>query len=324
MIRDDLAKAFIILLAPALMLSWPNAVACQDVGTAPPLSSQSQPSPTKMTAVPVQIAPGDLLEISVFDVPEMTQQVRVGSDGKVQLALLGSTSLAGLTGQQAAEMIARELHDRNLLVRPQVNVLIKESTTQGVSVLGEVQRPGIYQVLGPRTVLDMISMAGGLTNLADTRITIKHRSEAENSVTFSLKNDDPKTSLATDVQVFPGDLVIVPRAGIVYVLGDVARPGGFVMQDSGKITLLQALAQAGSVLTTAAANHAVLLRKSDKGYVSSKPHVDKIARGQEPDFELHANDILFIPSSRVKSAVRNTTSIASSIGTASIYAIIHP
>jgi polysaccharide export outer membrane protein len=324
MIRDLLGKAVFVLLAPALILAWPNVAVAQDAGAATALNSQ--PSPQKMAAVPVQIAPGDLLDISVFDVPELTQQVRVGADGKVELALLGSTSLAGLTGQQAAEMIARELHDHNFLVQPQVNVLIRESSTQGVSVLGEVQHPGIYTILGPRTVLDVISMAGGLTNVADTRITIKHRSEQENSVTVRLKNDDPKASLAMDVQVYPGDLVMVPRAGVVYVLGDVARPGGFVMQDSGKITLLQALAQAGSVLTTAAANHAVLLRKSDEGYVSSNLEVNKIARGKEPDVELHANDIVFIPNSRLKSAARgagSVASIASMIGTTSIYAIVH-
>jgi polysaccharide export outer membrane protein len=273
--------------------------------------------------VPVRIAPGDLLEISVFDIPEMTQQVRVGADGKAQLALLGSTPLAGLTGQQATETIARELHDRNFLVRPQVNVLIKESTSQGVSVVGEVQHPGIYQISGPHTLLDVVSMAGGLTNVADTKITIKHRSANEDSVTITLKNEDAKTSLAMDVQVYPGDLVVVPRAGIVYVLGAVARPGGFVMQDSGKITLLQAMAQAGSSNSNAATNHTVLLRKVGSEYVTTKLHVGKIARGQEQDIELHANDIVFVPNDRLKDALHNSESIATSVGSASIYALVH-
>jgi len=321
MIRHQLEAFVCALLVLAVMLAWAGPVRAQNTGAIVPVNSSS--STTRAVAVPVQIAAGDLLEISVFDVPEMTQQVRVGADGKAQLALLGNTPLAGLTGQQAAETIARELHDRNFLVGPQVNVLIKESTSQGVSVVGEVQRPGIYQIAGPRTLLDVVSMAGGLTNVADTRITIKHRSAAEDSVTVALKNDDAKKSLAMDVQVYPGDLVVVPRAGIVYVLGAVARPGGFVMQDSGKITLLQALAQAGSASTTAAANNTVLMRKNGDEYVSSKVHVARIARGQEQDVELHANDILFIPTSRVKDALRSTESVASSIGAASIYAIVH-
>jgi len=321
MIRHQLETFVCILLVLTVMLAWANPVWAQNTGAATPVNSSS--ATTKVIAVPVRIAPGDLLEISVFDVPELAQQVRVGADGTAQLALIGNTPLAGLTGQQAAETIARELHDRNFLVRPQVNVLIKESTSQGVSVVGEVQHPGIYQVTGPRTLLDVVSMAGGLTNVADTRITIKHRSATEDSVTITLKNDDAKTSLAMDVQVYPGDLVVVPRAGIVYVLGAVARPGGFVMQDSGKITLLQALAQAGSASTTAAANHAVLLRKAGDEYVTSQLHLARISRGQEQDVELHANDIVFIPNNRLKDALRNTESIASSIGAASIYAIVH-
>src|SRR5208283_2270810 len=95
---------------------------------------------------------------------------------KVGLALIGSTSVGGLTAQEAADKIAGELRDRKFLLHPQVNLLIKEYASQGVSVVGEVQHPGIYQVLGPRTLLDIISMAGGLTNAADTRVTVKRRS----------------------------------------------------------------------------------------------------------------------------------------------------
>ena len=322
MIRHQLRTTVRIALVVLVGLAWANAEAAQEgAAVAPPHSPSSG---AQIPAASTPIAPGDLLEISVFDVPEMTQQVRVGSDGKAQLALIGTIQVAGLTVQQAAEAIARGLQDGKFLVRPQVNVLVKESTTEGVSVLGEVQHPGIYTILGSRSLLDVISMAGGLTNVADTRITIKHRSAEGASTTVSLRNDDVKTSVASDVQVSHGDLVLVPRAGIVYILGDVTRPGGFVMQDSGKITLLQALAQAGSFLSTAAADHAVLLRKGEEGYESSKLNINKIARGQEPDFELHANDIVFVPNSRLKSAIRTTTSIASSIGTASIYAIIHP
>src|SRR5215471_7964375 len=186
---------------------------------------KSQPSPTKETPVAIKIGPGDLLHISVFDVPEMTQEVRVGANGKAELALIGDIALAGLTGDEAEERIASELRNRKLLLRPQVNVLVKEFATQGVSVMGEVQHPGIYQVLGARTLLDLISMAGGLTSVADTRITVKRRGGAQEEVVAKLKTDDAETSLANNVQIYPGDLILVPRAGIVYVLGDVNRPG---------------------------------------------------------------------------------------------------
>jgi polysaccharide export outer membrane protein len=145
----------------------------------------------------------------------------------------------------------------------------------------------------------------------------------EDKIVVKLKTDDPATSLANNVQIYPGDLILVPRAGIVYVLGDVNRPGGFVMQDSGTITLLQALAQAGGASKTASLNKAVLMRKNAQGYLSTKLHVGRIERGQDPDLELHANDILFVPNNRLKNVLSGTQNVASSIGSASIYAVVH-
>jgi polysaccharide export outer membrane protein len=281
-----------------------------------------QTSSSKQIPVSLKIAPGDLLHITVFDVPEMTQEVRVGANGKAQLALIGDIALAGMTGQEAGKTIARELRNKKLLLSPQVNVLVKEFATQGVSVSGEVQHPGVYQVLGSRTLLDLISMAGGLTNVADTRITVQRRGAAEEKITVKLKTDDPETSLANNVQVYPGDLILVPRAGIVYVLGEVNRPGGFVMQDSGKITLLQALAQAGGASKSASLSKAVLMRKNAQGYATTKLHVGKIEKDENPDLELHANDILFVPNNRLKNVLSGTQSVASAIGSASIYAVV--
>lgn len=303
------------------------ALMCVVVNAVTPGAEQDpqtgQTSSTKQIPVSLKIAPGDLLHITVFDVPEMTQEVRVGANGKAQLALIGDVALAGMTGQEAAETIARELRNKKLLISPQVNVLVKEFASQGISVSGEVQHPGVYQILGSRTLLDLISMAGGLTNVADTRITVQRRGAAEEKVTVKLKTDDPETSLANNVQVYPGDLILVPRAGIVYVLGDVNRPGGFVMQDSGKITLLQALAQAGGASKSASLSKAVLMRKNAEGYATTKLHVGNIEKGEDPDLELHANDILFVPNNRLKNAISGTQSVITSIGSASIYAIVH-
>ena len=319
--RHQLDTSLCLPLVLAVALAWASSTVAQNGAGAAPLNRP--PSAAKTVAMPVPIASGDLLEITVFDVPELTQQVRIGADGKAQLALIGNTLLAGLTGQEAAELIARQLREGNFVRQPQVNVLIKEFSSQGVSVMGEVQHPGVYQVLGARTLLDVISLAGGLTNVADSRITIKHRTGAEENVTVKLKNDDAPSSLASDVQIYPGDLVMAPRAGVVYVLGDVNRPGGFVMQDNGKITLLQALAQAGGATTTASVNHAVLLRKNGDGYVTNKLQVGRISRGQDGDVELHPNDIVFLPNNRLKSGLRSAENVATSLGSASIYAVVH-
>lgn len=292
--------------------------------TAAPATPGNPPSSSShLTALATPIAPGDLLEVSVFDTPELTQQVRVGADGRAELALLGNVPLAGLTAQQASEKIADELRQRQLLLRPQVNVLIKESASQGVSVMGEVEHPGMYPLLGPRSLLDVLSMAGGLTKVADTTVSIKRRNRPQGDVTVKLNNNDAHMTLGNDVQIYPGDLVMVPRAGIVYVLGAVNRPGGFVIQENGQITLLQALAQAGGATSVASVNHAVLLRKNGGGYVSNKLHVGKIEQGQVHDVELHPDDVVFIPSNKLKNFLHDTQDVAASIGSASIYAIVH-
>jgi polysaccharide export outer membrane protein len=189
--------------------------------------------------------------------------------------------------------------------------------------VGEVEHPGMYPLLGPRSLLDVLSLAGGLTKVADTKVSIKRRDRPQGDVTVKLNNNDARVSLADDVQIYPGDLVVVPRAGIVYVLGAVNRPGGFVIQENGEITLLQALAQAGGATASASVNHTVLLRKNGRAYVSNKLHVGKIEQGQESDVELHADDVVFIPTNRLKNVLHETQDVASSIGSASIYAIVH-
>jgi polysaccharide export outer membrane protein len=327
MMRHQIKQSLWVLLVLAVMhvaLGPPTTHAQQVPANGQVATPQAtQPPGSGQASATIKIGPGDLLEITVFDVPEMTQQVRVGADGKAELQLIGTTALAGLTAQEAGERIAHELRDQKFLLQPQVNVMVKEFASQGVSVMGEVQHPGVYQVLGPRSLLDVISMAGGLTNVADTRVTVKRRSGTENKLTVKLRTDDPDTSLSNNVQVYPGDLVLVPRAGIVYVMGNVNRPGGFVMQDSGKITLLQALAQAGGTSKNASLSKAVLLRKSARGYISHKLDVGRIERGQGEDLELGTNDILFIPSNGFKNALSGTQNIATSIGSAAIYAVVH-
>lgn len=305
----------LLLLAAALPLA--RSAAAQAL----PDASTFTVRPSRQgAAVPVPIASGDLLNVSVYDSPELTQKVRVEADGVVQLALIGPTKVAGLTALQAADLIAHQLQNHNLLLYPQVNVLIEEYASQGVTVTGEVQRPGVYSVLGSRTLLDVISMAGGLTNIADTNITIRHRSGVEENVSANLKSDDAKTSLANNIQVYPGDLVVVPKAGIVYVLGDVNRPGGFTMQNNGKITLLQALAQAGGTNRSASMNGATLLRKTADGYVSKPVRIHDLVRGRAEDVELHASDILYVPSSVMKTVGQSTQAIVTSLGSASVYA----
>ena len=165
----------------------------------------------------------------------------------------------------------------------------------------------------------MISLAGGFTPIADSRVTIKHRGGKEDRVTVKLKGDNAQAAMDEDVQVYPGDLIVVPRAGVVYVLGDVARPGGIVMQDNGSITMVEALAQAGGANPTAAMNGAIVLHKTDTGYNREKIKLNDLVRGKTADLALSANDILFVPGSKIKYLAQNTQSVASSVVGAAVY-----
>jgi polysaccharide export outer membrane protein len=313
-------NSYIYLLLLLVACSWASLAAAQASPDVPKLSVRP---PQHAAAVPVPIASGDLLSVSVYDSPELAQKVRVEADGVVQLALLGPTKVAGLTALQAADTIAHELQNRNFLLHPQVNVLIEEYASQGVSVAGEVQHPGVYPVFGVRTLIDVISMAGGLTSSADANITIRRRTGTEEVVSASLKSDDAKTSLENNLQVYPGDLIVVPKAGIVYVLGDVGRPGGIAMQNSGKITVLEALAQAGGANRSASMNGSTLLQKTSSGYAPKQIRIGDLVHGRGEDIELHANDVLYVPNSVLKSVGQTTQAIVTSIGSASIYAAVH-
>ncbi|MBZ5671854.1 MAG: polysaccharide export protein [Acidobacteriia bacterium] len=248
----------------------------------------------------VKIGPGDLIEVNVFDEPQLTQVVRLNDLGDGTLNLIGSLHLAGLTTDQARVLIAGKLREGNYLLSPQVSVLIREYSTQGVSVLGEVKNPGVYGVVGGQHLLDVLAAAGGTTPQAGGEITIQ-RSADGSSLTVPLSKD-PHQSLSSNVQLYPGDKVIVPRAALVYVLGDVGRPGGFVMENDGRITLLQALAMAGGTTHTSSMNGSRLLRKGPAGYMDIHVELNKMLKGLEGDVQLQAGDILYIPGSAMKSA----------------------
>jgi polysaccharide export outer membrane protein len=277
------------------------------------LGSESEPQ--------VRVGPGDLLGVSVFDTPELTQTIRVNELGDASFALIGHLHVGDLTTDEARDALAHKLVDGHFLVNPQVSVLIQEYGTQGVSVLGEVQKPGVYPVLGNRTLLDIISQAGGTTMYAGSSITVKRNSDGR-LITIPLTINAANT-LISDVRLQPGDKVIIPRASLVYVLGEVGRPGGFLMQNGGRMTVLEAVALAGGQTSTASIGHARLIHKTDSGYTDTHIPLKKIMNGQEPDTELQANDILYVPNSSAKSLIyRTVPGIIQSTSSAAIYGAI--
>lgn len=269
----------------------------------------------------LRVGAGDLLTVTVFDMPELTQNVRVNDVGDASFAFIGPLHVAGLTPDQTRDAIATSLRDGNFVLHPQVAVLIQEYGTQGVSVLGQVQKPGVYPVLGSRTLLDVISQAGGTTTLAGSSVTIKRH--ADGAILTIPLTRNAEQSLASDVQLLPGDKVIIPRASLIYVIGDVGRPGGFVMENDGKMTVLQAVALAGGQTRTAAMRHVRLIRRKESNYSDTEVSLKKIMNGQASDVELQPEDVLYVPNSTAKSVVyRGVPSILQSASSAAVYSAV--
>lgn len=268
-------------------------------------------------AARLRIGPGDLLQLSVFDVPELAQAVRVSDTGDATLMLLGGLHLEGLTAAEAQTLIEDRLRKGDFILDPHVSIIIREYGTQGVSVLGEVRKPGVYQVLGTRNLLDIISEAGGTTPFAAQQATVKRRASQE-KLTASLSND-PAELLARDVELRPGDTVIVPKAGIVYVLGDVGRPGGYLMQNNGRISLLQAAAMAQGVNRTASRKHTRLIRKTASGVEETVLDLKQVLEGRAADPQLQPEDIVYIPPSTPKALLMRTPALMQSTASAAVY-----
>jgi polysaccharide biosynthesis transport protein len=265
------------------------------------------------------IGHGDLLHVQFYDTPEMDQHPRVDDHGFTSLLFLGRVSLAGLTPEEASSSIRDIAVSKGIMRHPQVVVSIEQYATQAVTISGEVNHPGAYPISTPRSVLDLLSMAGGIGALADRHVLIRHHDTTLPSTPYFVDNDPDQTA-ESSVRVLPGDTILVRRVGFVYILGDVARPGGYPManNESG-LYLLQAIALGGSLNKTAYLSGVKLLRKTKDGYLEIPVHLDDIQKGKCQDVPLQPDDVLFIPFSYAKSFALNATNVAASVASAALY-----
>jgi len=265
-------------------------------------------SPDPQTQAPISehpsealIGSGDLLQISIAGAPEYRYEVRVSAAGDVSLPMAGKVKLTGLSTSQAERAVERNLQEGGFFNDPQVSVFVKEYATEGIAVLGEVQHPGIYPLLGNRTLLDAISAAGGTTPKAGKSVTITDRDRPESSKTVPLSYGEGQRM--SNVALQPGDTVVVSKAGMVYVVGDVKEPTGIILE-SPHLTVLQAIAMAHGTNPTAAMKSVKLIRQAN-----SDPHeipipLDLILSAKAPDLVLQPDDIVFVPNSIAKTATR--------------------
>jgi polysaccharide export outer membrane protein len=270
----------------------------------------------------LRLSPGDLVELSVYNVPELATRARISNRGDIYLPLIDYVHVAGLTAEETQAVIQQKLSDGGFVKNPHATVFVETYVSQGASLLGEVGRPGIYPVVGQQRLFDVISAAGGFTEKAGRSITITHRGQPDKPLVVPLArnvSDNPDSN----VFVYPGDTIVVRKADIVYVVGDVGRPSGFAM-DSGHLTVLQVIALAGGTTKTAKLSSVRLLRKGPEGVNETPIPLKKILEAKAPDLQMQADDILFVPTSAAKAAA--SRSLEAVMQTASALSIIavHP
>jgi polysaccharide export outer membrane protein len=201
-----------------------------------------------------------------------------------------------------------------------VTVRMMELATQDVSVLGQVRTPGTYSITTPQTILKVLSLAGGLGETADRHVTVK-RSNSGEELKYYVSND-AEQALSDIVMVYPGDTVLVAKAPMIYVMGDVNRPGAYAMTtNDAHLTVMQMIAIAGSASKTAVQSHVRLLRTTEHGQVELPVHLDAIQKGKQADIALQPNDILYVPFSWMRNIAMQSSSIGAATAGAAVYAI---
>ena len=346
--RDDIAlKAHLLTVIPTIVFA----------GVLVPLWAQNSPASLPLdpgglqtrtdvvATVPAdlndyEISPDDLLDIDVFDVKELSGEYRVSPNGAIHLQLLSHPILAaGLTPAQLSDVIEQRLRDSRMITNPEVTVGVKESRIHSVAITGAVKRPQIYPVFSQTTLLDLLSQAEGLTEDAGSIAIVTRSGKARRSASTT-QDQQPSSavSLSFDLKrlletepganpiLYPGDRVTVPHAGIFYVLGAVARPGGYNLRDAHEpMTVLMALATAGGPTPTAKDKKVRLIRKKAEtpgGRQEIVLNVKEIISGRASDQKMEANDVLFVPESGGKKAGRAVLSSMGAITTTAASGVI--
>jgi len=275
----------------------------------------------------------DVLDVSVFEAQELNREVRVSSAGEISLPLLDSVHVAGLTPREL-ELVLQELLRRKYMKDPHVSVFVREMQSHPVSILGAVRKPGVFQVRGSKTLLEILSLAEGLADDAGETVLIMRGAGLQNStgpnsdetasaentsnpqaaniVQVNLKNLLDSSDAHQNPMVNPGDIVKVLRAGIVYVVGEVQRPGGFTMKSNEKMSVLQVIALSGGLTRTASRGGARIIRTDEQSGGRAQTSIDlgKILTGKAPDPMLEPKDIVFVPNSASKTTFSRGVEVA--------------
>jgi polysaccharide export outer membrane protein len=292
-----------------------NTVATE--GKTPMTSDQFSGGPVAPNYV---LGPEDVIRIDVLNVPELSgTTVRIANDGTITLPLIGRVPAAGLTSEQ----LRKELADKwgeNYLQDPQVIVFIDQFKALPVSVIGAVEKPGLYPLTGRRTLIEVLSMAGGYgkkgtsptgrtvlvtrnSGFGDLQVVEGMHIRGPHQIEIDLNRLLYTRDEALNIEMKPHDIVSVSKAEVVYVAGAVRRPGGFVLEDRPTMTVIQAVAMAEGFTATAAKRSARILRTNQDGSKTLVPiNLGRVIKGKAQDVTLAANDVLYVPDSKSKLA----------------------
>lgn len=290
--------------------------------TAPPNQTSAAQAPPMLPNSNVKLGIGDLVEVAVFGVPDLSTKTRISGSGDIYLPLIDYVHVADLTSDEAQAMIQKRLEDGGFVRNPHVSIFVDESLSQSITLLGEVGHPGPYPATGERRLFDLLSAAGGLTDKAGRAVTIERRGPPEEKIQLQISSnlaEDDKSN----VDVFPGDTVFVSRAGIIYVVGDVNRPSGFLIEDNN-LSVLKALALAGGSTRTSALSKTRILRQTPNGIQEIPINLKKVLYAKAPDMALVKGDVLFVPGSAAKAAAYRTGEAAMSLTTGVAILAAHP
>jgi polysaccharide export outer membrane protein len=308
-----------------------------------PITQNQQPGTVTAAALPVEgrdyvIAPDDILEVYILDVPELSRNYRISQSGQLVFPLLAKPLMvAGLTLDGFSELLTNELKSSGTISDPHVSVSVKESRLHSVSITGSVKSPQVYPLLGPAKLLSVLSQAGGVTDDAGSIVKVTRggmingtasssagavagpAGDSSQTITINLNDLLNSGDTTLNIDIFPGDWVTVPRAGVIYVVGAVNRPGGFVLNTSREhLSVLQLVALAEDLKPTARREHSMIIRRNlTQGQERQEIAVNlkTILSGKSPDITLEPNDILFVPDSSGKRAVRRGAEAAIQIAT---------
>ena len=275
---------------------------------------------TTVTGARAILGPGDLVEILVFGVPELTQRSRIDNDGKLHLALVGDIAVTGMSAEWLREQITEKLVSGHFVKKPQVQLFIEEYSGQLAYITGEVNRPGAYSLLRSHRLSDLVAVAGGYTPKAGKTITITHNGDTKNPVLVDLAGKNAEDN----PEIEPGDQVNVGLTGIVYVLGNVTRPGGFLLDRRTTLSFIQALALAEGPTSTGSMTKALLIHSAQPNSAPVPVNLKAILKARASDFQLQAGDIIWVGDSATRNlgrlAIETALATASGVAVYSSYA----